>query len=168
MPRHAPARIPLRCSVRSIVVNTIIIVAALVILGGLVGWRVLRKSDASSSSPIPKEDKKKSKVMTPEQTALYELGLHPAEDGTPVMYALETCRHCRKTREFLDENKVSYHLIYVDQFSGEVRSSLMDKVRSYNPRGSFPTIVIPGGKVVVGFREQLLREALLHDSGSVA
>ena len=44
----------------------------------------------------------------------------------------------------------------------------MDKVRAFNPRGSFPTIVMPGGKTVVGFREQLLREALLHDSGSAA
>ncbi|MBS5048963.1 MAG: glutaredoxin family protein [Desulfovibrionaceae bacterium] len=84
------------------------------------------------------------------------------------MYALETCRHCRKTREFLEENKVQYHLVYVDRFSGEARSNLMDKVRAFNPRGSFPTIVMPGGKTVVGFREQLLREALLHDSGSAA
>lgn len=147
--------------------NSILIVAALVIVGGLLAWWLLRKPDASSATSVPKEDKKKSGgVMTPEQKALYELGLHPGDDGTPLMYALETCRHCRKTREFLDENNVTYHLLYVDQFSGEARTSLMDKVRSYNPRGSFPTVVLPGGKTVVGFREQLLREALLHDSGS--
>lgn len=103
--------------------------------------------------------------MTPEQSALLELAMHPGEDGIPLMFALETCRHCRKTREFLDENKVEYHLVYVDQYPGEVRSQLMDKVRTFNPRGSFPTFVMPGGKTVVGFREQLLREALHHDSG---
>ena len=103
--------------------------------------------------------------MTPEQSALRELALHPGEDGIPLMFALETCRHCRKAREFLDENKVTYHLVYVDQYPGEVRSQLMDKVRTFNPRGSFPTFVMPGGKVVVGFREQLFREALHHDSG---
>ena len=60
------------------------------------------------------------------------------------------------------------NLLYVDEFNGRDRSDLMDKVRSYNPRGSFPTIVLPGGKVVVGFREQLLREALFHDSAVIA
>ena len=73
-----------------------------------------------------------------------------------------------KTKEYLDSNDAKYHLLYVDEFNGRDRSDLMDKVRSYNPRGSFPTIVLPGGKVVVGFREQLLREALFHDSAVIA
>lgn len=144
--------------------NILLIVVALVILALLVGWRLRKSGDSSLASP--EQSKAAEKKLSPEQVALYELGMHPGEDGTPLMYALETCRHCRKTREFLDENQVKYHLVYVDQYSGEARSSLMDKVRSYNPRGSFPTVVLPGGKTVVGFREQLLREALLHDSGS--
>lgn len=144
--------------------NILLIVVALVILALLVGWRLRKSGDSSLASP--EQAKAAETKLSPEQVALYELGMHPGEDGTPLMYALETCRHCRKTREFLDENQVKYHLVYVDQYSGEARSSLMDKVRSYNPRGSFPTVVLPGGKTVVGFREQLLREALLHDSGS--
>lgn len=146
--------------------NIILIVAALIVLAILVGWRF--RPSASSSKAAPDDKKTAEAKLTPEQSALLELGLHPGDDGIPLMYALETCRHCRKTREFLDENKVNYHLVYVDQFSGEARSNLMDKVRTYNPRGSFPTVVLPGGKTVVGFREQLLREALLHDSGSAA
>lgn len=146
--------------------NIILIVAALIVLAFLVGWHI--RPSRSSSRAAPDDTRTAAAQLTPEQSALLELGLHPGEDGTPLMYALETCRHCRKTREFLDENKVKYHLVYVDQYTGEARSNLMDKVRTYNPRGSFPTVVLPGGKTVVGFREQLLREALLHDSGSAA
>ena len=145
--------------------NIILIVAALIVLAILVGWRM---RPSAPSPKTPPDASSKTTSLTPEQSALLELGLHPGEDGIPLMYALETCRHCRKTREFLEENKVQYHLVYVDRFSGEARSNLMDKVRAFNPRGSFPTIVMPGGKTVVGFREQLLREALLHDSGSAA
>ena len=144
--------------------SILLLVGALVALAGGISWYT--RSSASSSSPARAADKNQTSThMTPEQSALLELALHPGEDGTPLMFALTSCRHCRKTREFLDENKVKYHLVYVDQYPGEVRSQLMDKVRTFNPRGSFPTFVMPGGKVVVGFREQLLREALRHDSG---
>lgn len=144
----------------------ILIVVAVAVVAGLAVW-FLRKPSGSSSQ-APGDKKRRNEAMSPEQAALYERGLQPGEDGQPLMYALESCRHCRRTREFLEENHVVYHLLYVDQYTGDARAALMDKVRSYNPRGSFPTIVMPGGKVVVGFREQLLREALLHDSGSPA
>lgn len=138
-----------------------LIVAGIIVCAGL-AWFFLRKpsSNAHNTSDAP------PKGMTPEKAALYENGMAPGADGVPLMYALETCRHCRKTREFLDENQVQYHILYVDQYQGEARTALMDKVRSYNPRGSFPTIVFPGDRAVVGFREQLLREALLHDPRS--
>lgn len=138
--------------------QTLLIVLGCVVIAAVAFWFFRR---ASSGSPAKQEAVSRAEK-------LYELGMHPAEDGVPFMYALEACRHCRKTREFLDANNIAYHYIYVDQYSGDARSALMDKVRSYNPRGSFPTMVVPGGKVVVGFREQLIREALLHDSESPA
>lgn len=137
-----------------------LIVAGIIVCAGL-AWFFLRKPSSNANSM-----EKASKGMSPEMVELYEKGLAPGTDGVPLMYALETCRHCRKTREFLDENQVQYHILYVDKYEGEARAALMDKVRSYNPRGSFPTIVFPGDRAVVGFREQLLREALLHDTGS--
>lgn len=146
--------------------SILLIVAALLVLGIVVSWYM--RSSSSSPARAAAGRTQSAKQMTPEQNALLELALHPGEDGIPLMFALETCRHCRKAREFLDENKVNYHLVYVDLYSGEARSQLMDKVRTFNPRGSFPTIVMPGGKTVVGFREQLLREALHHDSERTA
>ena len=34
----------------------------------------------------------------------------------------------------------------------------MAKLRSFNPRGSFPTLVLPDGQVLVGFREAQARK----------
>jgi hypothetical protein len=36
----------------------------------------------------------------------------------------------------------------------------MEKVRKYNPRGTFPVVLMPNGKVIVGFRKTLLEEAM--------
>ena len=49
---------------------------------------------------------------------------------------------------------------FLDDFSGEKRAELMEKVRSYNPRGTFPVVLMPNGKVIVGFRKTLLEEAM--------
>ena len=61
-------------------------------------------------------------------------------------------------KPILDEHGISHHLVYVDDFEGEQRRELMAKVRSWNPRGSFPTLVLPDGRVSVGFREAQVRK----------
>jgi glutaredoxin len=76
------------------------------------------------------------------------------------VYALTTCVHCRKTKEFLDECGVEYDCIHVDDLKGEERTKCIDEVRSHNPAVSFPTIVIDGEKVVVGFRKDKLKDLL--------
>jgi hypothetical protein len=42
---------------------------------------------------------------------------------------------------------------------GEERQAILDDVRKLNPRCSFPTIII-GEKVIVGFKENEIKEAL--------
>ncbi len=99
--------------------------------------------------------------------ALYELGMNPISNK-PILYSLTTCPHCKNTRNFLDAERVEYISIFLDEYTGKQRSDLMEKVREYNPRGSFPTIIMPNGKVIVGYRKQLLQEALGHDAGRTA
>ena len=78
-----------------------------------------------------------------------------------VLFALSTCSACRKTREFLDRNSVEYLCVYLDTVDLESRDQLLEKVREYNPRETFPTLVIDGGnKVVIGFGEDEIRSAL--------
>jgi len=47
----------------------------------------------------------------------------------------------------------------VDLLAGDARKSTLDEVRKYNPGCSFPTILV-GDKVIIGFNEKALREAL--------
>jgi len=79
---------------------------------------------------------------------------------TPIkLFALSTCGHCRHTREFLDNNNVKYDCVEVDHTSGGEREAVIEEVKKYNPHVSFPTLVI-GDKVIVGFRENEIKEAL--------
>ena len=75
------------------------------------------------------------------------------------IFTLSTCSHCRATKKFLDECKVQYEFTDVDLLKGLERQAILDDIRKLNPRCSFPTIII-GDKVIVGFKEQEIKEAL--------
>ncbi len=76
-----------------------------------------------------------------------------------TIYSLSTCSHCRAAKKFLGECSIKYEFIDVDLLEREERQAILEDVKRFNPRCSFPTIVI-GDKVVVGYREEQIREAL--------
>lgn len=76
------------------------------------------------------------------------------------LYALSTCGHCKKTKEFLSESEVSYDYIYVDLLSPDETEKVYSEMKKYNPRGSFPTLLIDGKDVIVGSRIDEIKEAL--------
>jgi glutaredoxin-like protein NrdH len=78
---------------------------------------------------------------------------------TVRMFTLSTCGHCRAAKQFMKDNAVDHEFTDVDLLDGDARTSAIDEVRTYNPRCSFPTILI-GDQVVVGFNEKTLKEAL--------
>jgi hypothetical protein len=47
----------------------------------------------------------------------------------------------------------------VDILKGEERKAILEDIKKINPRCSFPTIII-GEKVIVGFKEDEIKEAL--------
>jgi glutaredoxin-like protein NrdH len=77
-----------------------------------------------------------------------------------MLYALSTCGWCKKTREFLDQQKVAYDYVYVDKTEGAERERVLNEVKRWNPGLSFPTTVIDDQTVIVGYREDRLREVL--------
>ncbi len=77
----------------------------------------------------------------------------------PKLYTLSTCSHCKKTKKFFDDCYVKYEFTDVDLLTGEERTLIIEEVRRLNKKCSFPTIVI-GNKVIVGFNEQEIKEAL--------
>jgi glutaredoxin-like protein NrdH len=79
--------------------------------------------------------------------------------GKITLYALSTCGWCAKTKELLKELGVDHSFVYIDLLPAEELETALQEVEKYNPRGSFPTLVIDE-KVIVGYREEEIREAL--------
>lgn len=75
------------------------------------------------------------------------------------VFALSTCIHCKKAKEYLDKCSVAYDPTYVDLLTSQERSDALAEMRKYNPTQSFPTIII-GDKVIVGFRQDEIESAL--------
>ena len=75
-------------------------------------------------------------------------------------FALSTCGWCKKTKRFLDAHNVNYEIDYVDLLTGAEKARVMAEMERWNPRRTFPTVVVDDNEVVVGFREDRLREVL--------
>lgn len=75
------------------------------------------------------------------------------------IYSLSTCSHCKATKRLLGECGVKYDFTDVDLLQGDERRAILEDVKKFNPRCSFPTIII-GEKVIVGYKEDEIKEAL--------
>jgi len=80
-------------------------------------------------------------------------------DKSVKMYSLSTCGHCKATKTLLDECKITYDFTDVDLLKGDERAAIIEDVKKLNPNCSFPTIII-GEKVIVGYKENEIKEAL--------
>ena len=77
-----------------------------------------------------------------------------------MLYALSTCGWCKKTKELLTKLGVRFDFIYVDYLDGNDRDNTMEIVKKWNPRCSFPTLVINDKDCIVGYKEDKIKEAL--------
>jgi glutaredoxin len=85
----------------------------------------------------------------------------PGENrGDIVLYALSTCVWCRKTKELLESLKVDFRYAHVDLLSGKEKDDAMEEVKKWNPRCSFPSLVVGNEHCIVGFDEKKIREAV--------
>ena len=82
------------------------------------------------------------------------------DKGKIMLYALSTCVWCRRTKQLLDSLGVDYHYVYVDLLEGKDRDEAIDEVEKWNPRVSFPTLVINDKKCITGHKEDEVKEAL--------
>ncbi len=83
-----------------------------------------------------------------------------AMDDNPVkIFSLSTCSHCKSTKRLLDDCTVQYDFVDVDLLDGDERKAILADVKKFNPRCSFPTVVI-GDNVIVGYKEDKIKEAL--------
>ena len=82
-----------------------------------------------------------------------------ADKGKVMLYALSTCVWCKKTKKYLDKLGVAYDYIYADHLEGQEREDIKEEIMKFNPRCSFPTLVINDEKCLVGFKPDEMKEA---------
>jgi glutaredoxin-like protein NrdH len=72
------------------------------------------------------------------------------------VYSLSTCSHCKAAKKFLGECTIKYEFVDVDMLEGDERRAIIEDVKKFNPRCSFPTVII-GDKVIVGYKEKEIK-----------
>ncbi len=75
------------------------------------------------------------------------------------MYSLSTCRHCKDAKQLLNDCTINFDFIDVDLLKRKERNDILEEIKKFNPDCSFPTIII-GDKVIAGFKEKEIKEAL--------
>jgi glutaredoxin-like protein NrdH len=80
--------------------------------------------------------------------------------GKLVLFALSTCGWCKKTRALIEDLDADYEYVYVDLLKGEERDEVVEMVKKWNPQVSFPTLVINDEKIIIGFKEDEIREEI--------
>jgi glutaredoxin len=80
--------------------------------------------------------------------------------GIVMLYALSTCGWCRMTRELLTNIGIEFSYVYVDLLSGDELSKVTGELHKFNTKNSFPTLVIDNKKVIIGYRDDEIMEAL--------
>ena len=80
--------------------------------------------------------------------------------GEIKLYALSTCVWCKKTKDLLDKYRCDYNYIFVDKLEGDDKEIIKNEIKKFNPRLSFPTLVINNEKCIIGYKVEEIREAL--------
>jgi glutaredoxin len=76
-------------------------------------------------------------------------------------FGLSTCGWCRKTREWLDGNQVSYVLVYLDQTTGAEKEAAKERALQFVSRLSVPIVIVNDGeKVIQGYKPEELEELI--------
>ncbi|MGD0488645.1 MAG: glutaredoxin family protein [Syntrophorhabdales bacterium] len=79
--------------------------------------------------------------------------------GPIKLFTLSTCVWCKKTKALLQEMNVAYEYVDVDVVEGADREKVLDELKSFNPRCSFPSLVV-NNNCIVGYQEEKIKEAL--------
>jgi len=81
-------------------------------------------------------------------------------DHKVTLFALSTCVWCKLTKQFLNENDVSYEFVDVDLLDEEDKEKTRQTITSKGGSLSYPTIIVDDKVVITGFRKDKLKEAL--------
>jgi len=78
--------------------------------------------------------------------------------GEIFMFTLSTCVWCMKTKKFLKDLGIKYSYIDVDLLDEQGLKDIDKEFSHWNPKHSFPTIVINNERSILGFQEEEIRK----------
>ena len=77
-----------------------------------------------------------------------------------MLYTLSTCIWCKKAKKLLERLGTPYEFINVDELSGSDKAEAVKELGKFNPRCTFPTMVIDNKNCIVGFKEDQIKKVL--------
>ena len=77
-----------------------------------------------------------------------------------LMYAISTCAWCRKTKKFLKGHDIEYEYVDIDLCSDEDKEKIRNDILQRGGGLSYPTIIVDNKKLITGYSEDELKEAL--------
>ncbi|MGB3341652.1 MAG: glutaredoxin family protein [bacterium] len=83
--------------------------------------------------------------------------------GKIMLYALSTCVWCKKTKRLLGELGIAYDYVFVDLLDDDEKANAKKELERWNPRGSFPTIVVNDKESIVGYDVQKIKELINNE-----
>ena len=77
-----------------------------------------------------------------------------------LVYALSTCAWCKMTKRFLNDHNIEYEYVDVDLATDEDHEKVRQDIINKGGEPSFPTLIVDNKTVIMGFRKDLIKEAL--------
>jgi glutaredoxin-like protein NrdH len=78
--------------------------------------------------------------------------------GKITLYALSTCIWCKKTKKLLTDLGIEFSYVDVDLLDATEETKVVQEINKWNPRGSFPTLVINDERCILGYDEAKIKE----------
>jgi glutaredoxin-like protein NrdH len=81
-------------------------------------------------------------------------------DHKVTLFALSTCVWCKLTKQFLNDNSVTYEYVDVDLLGEDDKRKAHETIMSKGGNLSYPTTIVDDKTVITGFRKDKLQEVL--------
>jgi len=77
-----------------------------------------------------------------------------------LMYAISTCAWCKRTKQLLRNNSVEFEYVDIDLCNEEDREKIRQDIIHHGGSLSYPTLIVDDKKLITGYDEAEIREAL--------
>jgi glutaredoxin-like protein NrdH len=77
-----------------------------------------------------------------------------------IVYALSTCVWCKKTKQLLKDSEIEFEYADIDLCTPKEQEEIRSDIKKHGGNIGFPTLIIDEKKIITGFRENEIKEAL--------